>query len=65
MLVCRPLSLEQRYLQWSSRPGQHILSVILRPNQLNLRPTQKRLTVIKGQTYTLTASWQDETLVLL
>jgi hypothetical protein len=46
-------------------PGQHVLSVILEPNHLNLPPTVKHLTVKKGQTYTFTAMWQGETLVLL
>ena len=46
-------------------PGQHVLSVILEPNHLNLPPTVKRLTVKKGQTYTFTAMWQGESLVLL
>jgi hypothetical protein len=45
-------------------PGQHTLSVIVRPNQMFLSPTQKRFTVAKGQTYTLTAMWQGQTLVL-
>jgi hypothetical protein len=45
-------------------PGKHEISVILRPNQLNLPPTKKTLTVVKGQTYTLTAMWQGETVVL-
>jgi hypothetical protein len=46
-------------------PGQHEISVILRPNQLNLPPTKKTLTVVKGQTYRLTAAWQGQTVVLL
>jgi hypothetical protein len=45
--------------------GQHVLSVIAEPNQLNLSPTVKRLTVKKGQTYTFTAMWQGNTLGLL
>ena len=45
-------------------PGQHVISVILRPNQLNLSPTKKTLTVAKGQTYTFTAMWQGEAVVL-
>ena len=45
--------------------GQHVVSVLLRPNQLNLPPTKKTLTVVKGQTYTLTAMWQGQTVVLL
>jgi len=46
-------------------PGQHVISVILRPNQLNLRPTKKTLTAVKGHTYDLTAMWQGQTVVLL
>src|SRR6266446_1560080 len=42
-------------------PGQHVISVILRPNQLDLRPTKKTLTVVKGQTYDFTAMWQGQT----
>jgi hypothetical protein len=45
-------------------PGQHVVSVLLRPNQLNLPRTQKTLTVEKGQTYALTAMWQGQTVVL-
>jgi hypothetical protein len=46
-------------------PGQHVLSVMAEPNRLNLSPTVKHLTVKKGQTYTFTAMWQGNTLVLL
>jgi hypothetical protein len=46
-------------------PGQHTVSVILRPNQLSLPRTRKTFTVAKGQTYTLTAMWQGQTVVLL
>jgi hypothetical protein len=46
-------------------PGQHVISVLLRPNGLNLPPTKKTLTVAKGQTYDLTAMWQGQTVVLL
>ena len=49
----------------SLTPGQHTLSVILEPNQLNLAPTVKHLTIEKGQTYTFTAAWKGDTLVLL
>ena len=45
-------------------PGQHTVSVIVRPNMLFLSPTKKTLTAVKGQTYTLTAMWQGQTLVL-
>ena len=46
-------------------PGQHKVSVLLRPNQLSLSRTRKSVTVAKGQTYTLTAAWHGETVVLL
>jgi len=49
----------------SLSPGQHTVSVVLRPNQLNLPRTKKTFTVAKGQTYTLTAMWQGQTVVLL
>ena len=49
----------------SLSPGNHVVSVLLTPNRLNLSPTKKTLTVAKGQTYTLTAMWQGETVVLL
>ena len=45
--------------------GPHVVSVILRPNQLNLAPTKKSITVQKGHTYTFTAMWQGESVVLL
>ena len=45
-------------------PGQHVVSVLLRPNQLNLPPTTTTLNVVKGQTYVLTAMWQGQTVVL-
>ena len=57
------LSMGETY-RGSLSPGQHVVSVILRPNQLNLAPTKKSLTVVKGQTYALTAMWQGETVVL-
>jgi hypothetical protein len=46
-------------------PGQHVVSVLLRPNQLNLPPARKTLNVVQGQTYRLTAMWQGQTVVLL
>lgn len=45
-------------------PGQHVVSVILMPNELNLPPTVKKLTVEKGKTYAFTAMWEGDTLVL-
>ena len=49
----------------SISPGQHVVSVLLVPNQLNLLPTQKRLSVQAGQTYNFTAMWQGNTVVLM
>jgi len=57
------LSMGETY-RGSLSPGQHVVSVILRPNQLNLPPTEKSLTAVKGQTYALTAMWQGQTVVL-
>jgi hypothetical protein len=44
--------------------GSHVVSVLLVPNRLNLDPTETRITVEKGQTYTLTAVWEGEKVVL-
>jgi hypothetical protein len=49
----------------SLSPGQHVVSVLAIPNALHLRPTQKRLSVQAGQTYSFTAMWQGERLVLM
>jgi hypothetical protein len=54
-----------RTYRGSLAPGQHVVSVLLVPNQLNLPPTKKTLTVVKGQTYDLTAMWQGNVVVLL
>ena len=48
----------------SLSPGAHVVSVLLQPNELNLSPTTKRITVEKGQTYTYTAMWQGDSVVL-
>ena len=57
------LSMGQTYTGALS-PGQHVISVLLRPNQLSLAPTKKTLTAVKGQTYDMTAMWQGQTVVL-
>ena len=49
----------------SISPGQHVVSVLLVPNQLNLLPTQKRLSVQAGQTYNFTAMWQENRVLLM
>jgi len=45
--------------------GPHEISVLLCPNNLNLPPTEKKITVQPAQTYTFTACWRGETVVLL
>ena len=45
-------------------PGQHVVSLLLQPNNLNLPPTVKKLAVEKGKTYAFTAMWAGDTLVL-
>ena len=49
----------------SLSPGQHVVSVLAIPNALHLLPTQKRLSVQAGQTYSFTAMWQGNRLVLM
>ncbi len=49
----------------SLSPGQHVVSVLAIPNALHLLPTQKRLSVQAGQTYSFTAMWKGQRLVLL
>ncbi len=56
---------EGRTYKGSMSAGPHIVSVILEPNAMNLAPTQKRITVQKGQTYTFTATWDGNVLGLL
>src|SRR5438132_2477208 len=58
------LSIGQTY-RGSLSAGPHVVSVILEPNDLNLAPTKKRITVQKGQTYTFTATWDGNVLALL
>jgi predicted small secreted protein len=49
----------------SMSPGPHVVSCIVQPNRQALNPTQKRVSVAKGQTYTFTAMWKAEKLVLM
>ena len=44
--------------------GQHVFSLTVEPNQ-GIPPTTKRLTVQAGQTYSFTAMWKGQSLVLL
>jgi hypothetical protein len=48
----------------SISPGQHQISVLLRPNMLYLSPTKMTLMVQGGRTYAFTAMWQGQNLVL-
>ena len=57
------LSMGQKY-RGTLSPGQHVVSVLLRPNQLDLAPTKRTWTAVKGQTYDLTAMWEGQTVVL-
>lgn len=45
-------------------PGEHVISAILAPNELHLRPTEKRVKVEKGRTYTFIAAWRGDTMIL-
>ena len=44
-------------------PGQHVVSLLLQPNNLNLAPTVKKLTVEKGGSYAFTARWLRDTML--
>ena len=44
--------------------GQHVISLTVTPNLGEFRGTTKRLTVQKGQTYSFTAMWRGQRLVL-
>jgi hypothetical protein len=46
-------------------PGQHVISLTVDPNLGGTPPTTKRLTVQAGQTYSFTAMWKGQRLVLL
>jgi hypothetical protein len=46
-------------------PGQHVLTISVDPNLAGTPPTTKRLTVQAGQTYSFTAMWKGQRLVLL
>src|SRR5947207_12457021 len=45
--------------------GQHVLTARVDPNQVGARPGRKTLTVTAGQTYSYTASWSGQRLVLV
>jgi hypothetical protein len=45
--------------------GQHVISVRVDPNPGGKRPGRKTLTVQAGQTYSFTAAWSGQSLVLV
>jgi hypothetical protein len=45
--------------------GQHVLTARVDPNRVGTRPGRKTLTVKAGQTYSYTASWSGQRLVLV
>ena len=44
--------------------GQHTLTATVEPNRAYITPVQKSLTVQAGQTYSYTAAWSGDKLVL-
>ena len=48
----------------SLSPGNHAISVLVRPNLMFLSPTKMNLMVEGGRTYAFTAMWQGQNLVL-
>ena len=45
--------------------GQHVITARVDPNRNGARPGRKTLTVQAGQTYSFTAAWSGENLVLV
>ena len=45
--------------------GQHVITARADPNQPGARPGRKTLTVQAGQTYSYTAAWSGQSLVLV
>src|SRR5260370_14207163 len=55
---------EGRSYNGALSPGQHVISLTVTPTR-GRPPTTKRLTVQAGQTYSFTAMWKGQRLVLL
>jgi hypothetical protein len=55
---------EGRSYNRSLSAGQHVLTLSVDPNPGGFPPTTKRLTVQTGQTYSFTAMWSGQRLVL-
>ncbi|PYK11723.1 MAG: hypothetical protein DME65_06510 [Verrucomicrobia bacterium] len=45
--------------------GQHVLTARVDPNRTGTSPARKKLTVQAGQTYSFTAAWSGQKLVLV
>jgi hypothetical protein len=45
-------------------PGQHAITLSVSPNLAGTPPTTKQITVQAGQTYSFTAMWSGQRLVL-
>jgi hypothetical protein len=55
---------EGRSYNGTLSPGQHVISLTVTPNRGEFSGTTKRLTVQAGQTYSFTAMWSGQRLVL-
>jgi hypothetical protein len=59
-----PLTMGRSY-NGTLTPGHHVISLNVTPNQGSRSSTTKSITVQAGQTYSLTAMWKAQRLVLL
>ena len=59
-----PLTMGRSY-NGTLAPGQHVISLNVTPNQGSRSSTTKSITVQAGQTYSLTAMWKGQRLVLV
>ena len=55
---------EGRSYNGNLSPGQHVISLTVTPNRGEFGATTKRLMVEAGQTYSFTAMWKGQRLVL-
>jgi hypothetical protein len=46
-------------------PGQHVIKAEIEPNFSNSPPSEKRITAQAGKTYTFTATWKADAMVLV
>lgn len=57
--------MEGRNYDGSLTPGRHVISATVVPNLVDSPVWQKEITVQSGQTYSFTAVWQGERMVLV